>query len=352
MTFFRRQKYIGKIRFSQFDQLTADKAIVATEENVLAALSSKTGEILWRRIFETDNSRGDIKFLHVSREQRNVVNRNGDADPFGVITVSGHNPALVRGWDVNTGNLAWEWPLIAIGDNSNGKYFYKDSYIHHVMPVWGSHIEVTEYHASTGQPKTSKSSRISAGWISEKNCVFTLNYFTCLVKEQLLILDILANENNVKTKAIQGSTISIAGEGFVKAGKQIISLENLQVVMESDSNVFVDERIYQLTQNGKEIKITSENQELLKITDIPETLDNNLKIIASKCKPKKDAPSQLICRFLLSTCDGAVTLAHQDKFRWIREEALTQISAVEFLDLSLSDAQGAIEEELNNKDGE
>lgn len=332
--------------------MSADKAIVATEENVLAALSSKTGEILWRRIFETDDSRGEIKFLHVSREQRNVVNRNGDPDPFGIITVSGHNPALIRGWDINTGNLAWEWPLVAIGDNSHGKYFFKDSYIHHVMPVWGSHIEVTEYHASTGQPKTSKSSRISAGWISEKNCVFTSQYFTCLVKEQLLVLDILANENNVRTKPIQGSSVSIVGEGFVKVGRQIISLDNLQVSLESDANVFVDERSYQLIQNGNEIKITSENQDLSTISDIPETLDNNLKIIAAKCKPKKDSSSQLVCRFLLSTCDGAVTLVQQGKFKWTREEALTQISTVEFLDLSLSDAQGAIEEELNNKDGE
>lgn len=333
--------------------MSADKAIVATNENVLAALSSKTGEILWRRIFEKDES-GSIKFLHVNREQRNIVSRNGDVDPFGIITVSGHNPALVRGWDVNTGNLAWEWPLVALGDNTDGSYYFKDSYIHHVMPVWGSHIEVTEYHASTGQPKTSKSSRISAGWISKDNCVFTSSYFTCLVKEQLLVLDILASANNVKTKQIQGATsgVSIVGEGFVRVGRQIISLQHLEVVQESDANIFIDDRIYQLTQNGKEMKIIGENQELSSIVDVPETLDNNLRIIASKCKPKKDASTQLVCRFLLSTCDGAITLAQQSKFKWTREEALTQIAAVEFLDLSLSDAQGAIEEELNNKDGE
>lgn len=40
------------------------------------------------------------------------------------------------------------------------------------------------------------------------------------------------------------------------------------------------------------------------------------------------------------------------KIKWTREEALTKIAAVEFLELSLSDAQGIIEEELNTGDGE
>lgn len=39
------------------------------------------------------------------------------------------------------------------------------------------------------------------------------------------------------------------------------------------------------------------------------------------------------------------------KIRWTREEALTQIVAVEMIDLPLSDSEGAIENELKNKDG-
>lgn len=54
---------------------------------------------------------------------------------------------------------------------------------------------------------------------------------------------------------------------------------------------------------------------------------------------------------LLTSSDGAIVLLQQSKLKWIREEALTSIVSVEFLDLTLSDAQGAIEEELNNKDG-
>jgi hypothetical protein len=42
---FRRQNYVGKIKFASFDTVsTAKKIIVATEENVIAALNLKSGK--------------------------------------------------------------------------------------------------------------------------------------------------------------------------------------------------------------------------------------------------------------------------------------------------------------------
>ena len=44
--FIRKQNYIGKVKFASFDTVSkTPKIIVATEENVIAALSIKTGEI-------------------------------------------------------------------------------------------------------------------------------------------------------------------------------------------------------------------------------------------------------------------------------------------------------------------
>lgn len=40
-----------------------------------------------------------------------------------------------------------------------------------------------------------------------------------------------------------------------------------------------------------------------------------------------------------------------EDIRWTREESLSKIVAVEFIDLPLSDAEGAIETELNSKPG-
>lgn len=314
--FFRRQKYIGKIKFSQFDSINAEKAIVVTEENVLAALSSRNGEILWRRVLETDESRGEVKFLYVTRDSRNVMIQTNDGDPFGVITVSGSNPVLFRGWDITNGNLAWEWSITPTSENlEDSQYFFKDANIYHVVPVWNSHIEVTEYQASTGQQSSATTSKITAGWITKDKCVLSAGSFVCLVKDQLLVLDLLAQQNNVRTKAVEASSSGIklirGQDGLVQVGRQVISIANLQTVFEDrkQANFYMDTNLIQLVKENKEIRITSDNQELTILSEIPDTLDNNLQIMSVKCKPKRENPSQVACRFLLQTDDGAIVLA-------------------------------------------
>lgn len=78
---------------------------------------------------------------------------------------------------------------------------------------------------------------------------------------------------------------------------------------------------------------------------IPELVD--VKCTASNFESSK----QQICRILLKTSDGAIVLLQKGKIKWTREESLTDIAAVEMIDLPLSDAEGAIENELNSKDG-
>lgn len=324
---------------------------------MLAAVSSKNGDILWRRILESDDSRGELKFLHVTKDSRSIVRGgNEGSDPFGVITVSGTNPVLFRGWDINNGNLGFEWSLTPTSENAqDSQFFFRGTNIYHMLPVWNSHIELTEYHASTGQQSTPSTSKITAGWITKDTCVLSGEYFACLNKNQLLILDLLSNQNNLKTMPLDSAnTIQIVRgqEGFVQAGRQVVSLKELRVVYENRNlaNLFMESGLIRLVKSDKGIKIMMDDQELSVLTEVPDTLNNDLQIISTKCKPKKDN-NQLVCRFLLFTEDGAVVLAQQSKIKWIREEALTRIAAVEFLDLTLSDAQGAIEEELNNKDG-
>lgn len=45
--FHRRQQYVGKVRFSHFDThvQSSKKVLVATENNVFAALNTRTGEL-------------------------------------------------------------------------------------------------------------------------------------------------------------------------------------------------------------------------------------------------------------------------------------------------------------------
>lgn len=324
---------------------------------MLAALSSKNGDILWRRVFESDPLRGDIKYLYVTRDSRNIASHSSDVDPFGVITVSGSNPVLFRGWDITNGNLAWEWSITPISDAADAEYFFKDTNIYQVLPVWNSHIEVTEYHASTGQQRKTSTTKITAGWITKDKCVLSSNFFACLVKDQILVLDVVAEKNNVRSLAVDGTANSITvlkgSEAHIQVGRQVISLNDLKVVFENrnSASLYMENKIIQLLKSNKEIRILMDDQELAVLSEIPDSLDNNLQILNVKCKPKRENVNQFACRSLLSTEDGAIVLVQQSKVKWVREEALTEIAAIEFLDLTLSDALGAIEEELNNKDG-
>lgn len=193
----RKHDFVGKVKNAFFDGISGDRIIVATEQNVLAALSVRTGDILWRKIMEKD-IRGNIQYLHVTQTDKNELTRSGEYNDNDVITVSGMNPAMIRGWNPNTGNINWEWSLTPNTpvNGENALWIYHESIIYHVVPVYGSHIEVTGYYASTGQHVKSTTTRISAPWIVQGNCILAAPYFVCTVGSQLVGVNLLA-ENSV-----------------------------------------------------------------------------------------------------------------------------------------------------------
>lgn len=72
-------------------------------------------------------------------------------------------------------------------------------------------------------------------------------------------------------------------------------------------------------------------------------------IVDASCKVNKK--SELVCRIVLSTLNGALVQIQAGKVKWIREESLANISAIEMIDLPLADAEGAIEKQLKSKTG-
>lgn len=88
-----RQVYLGKVKFAFFDVSThsSKRLFVASEANVLAALNSRTGHILWRHVLEEHEGKIDALLHH-----GNIL-----------VTVSGGGK-FVRSWDVSSGSLAWE----------------------------------------------------------------------------------------------------------------------------------------------------------------------------------------------------------------------------------------------------
>ncbi|XP_044523744.1 ER membrane protein complex subunit 1 isoform X1 [Gracilinanus agilis] len=91
-----RQQYVGKLKFASLECAPGSKKIVvATEENVIAALNSRTGAILWRHVDKgTPEGAIDAMLLH-----------GQDA-----LTIS-NGGRILRSWETNIGGLNWEMSL-------------------------------------------------------------------------------------------------------------------------------------------------------------------------------------------------------------------------------------------------
>ncbi|CAM5166367.1 unnamed protein product [Eretmochelys imbricata] len=91
-----RQQYVGKLKFSSLEASQGSKKlIVATEKNVMAALNSRSGDILWRHVDKgTPEGAVDAMLIH-----------GQDA-----ITLS-NGGRILRSWETNIGGLNWETSL-------------------------------------------------------------------------------------------------------------------------------------------------------------------------------------------------------------------------------------------------
>ncbi|XP_073426418.1 ER membrane protein complex subunit 1 isoform X1 [Dendrobates tinctorius] len=87
-----RQQYVGRMKFAALESgQGAKKLIAATEKNVIVALNSRTGDILWRHI-DKDTAEGAVDALLMYGQD--------------AITISGGR--VLRSWEVNIGGLNWE----------------------------------------------------------------------------------------------------------------------------------------------------------------------------------------------------------------------------------------------------
>lgn len=89
-------------------------------------------------------------------------------------------------------------------------------------------------------------------------------------------------------------------------------------------------------------EISSFNVQLVDHLSRPEVSDAGI---------RRNKRGDLIFRILWTTEDGALILSQSSKVKWIREESLADIVALEMIDLPLSDSEGAIEKQLKTKTG-
>uniref|UniRef100_A0A8C3GUH1 ER membrane protein complex subunit 1 n=1 Tax=Corvus moneduloides TaxID=1196302 RepID=A0A8C3GUH1_CORMO len=91
-----RQQYVGKLKFASLEASQGSKKlVVATEENVVAALNSRSGEILWRHV-DKGTPEGAIDAMLIHGQDAITVSNAG---------------RILRSWETNIGGLNWETSL-------------------------------------------------------------------------------------------------------------------------------------------------------------------------------------------------------------------------------------------------
>ncbi|XP_076672941.1 ER membrane protein complex subunit 1 isoform X2 [Andrena cerasifolii] len=365
-----KQNYVGKIKFASFDTVsTAKKIIVATEENVIAALNLKSGQILWRRVLEKGYA-GHIRAL-------------GGASDGDLVSVSGGVPAIVRAWDLAAGHIIHEWPIAEQNPDriKDVKWHIKDGTLHHILPIYNSGVEVTSYDSKTGDKL--KTRRVSAPFISqETECVLAAPYLACLKGDSSLAILLLVHlfDTNAQPQSVTINTIfgagaqgpyhleSVLGEEPVVSisadgnqRKRILLVREVPVPIlrdiAGDATLYIvsvenDKVLLETTYKNGMTEIAA--MELLTSKSLP-NLSMSLThasllsptIMASVCPRQAKG---VTCRHLLSSQDHSVALLQHNKLIWTREEALSSIVAVEIIELPMSDRDQAIEKEFDQKE--
>lgn len=364
-----RQTYVGKLKFANLDTIsTLKKVFVATEENVVAALNLKSGQILWRHVLEKADQ-GEIQFM--------------DSDDDEIVTVSGRSIVMARSWDPHSGYLNSEWTVTQNTNNRliDTKWFLFQKQLFQVDSVAQSHIAVTTYNVSTALKMSSQ--EIPVPWVAEDTrCVLAAPYLACLgsTGPNTVLHVISLTESVVQTKSLSallegkvggelelvgGSepvvTVTAAGasskhvllldsSGFKSYPHQLPAESKLYIVPYENSNVLLQTLSSEgsLELLGFDLETGEELSDLVGKLKYPNGL-GEADIAAAACSPRKDRGRG--CRILLATDDHAIALIfHPGKFVWIREEALASVVTVEMLDLPVSDTDAAIEKEFDHKE--
>lgn len=350
-----KRSFIGRVKYAKFD---VKRLIVATEENVIASLNIKNGNIIWRQLLE-DSRTQEVKYLHLGKD---------------VITISGGlNNWYIRSWDISNGALLSEWVLLT-ENTVRSEFLIMENIIVHIALTPGSYLELTKHTLQNGEI-INKTQKIPTPWIiNPSNCVCAKNYFVCLSKsditETLLYIDVLSEESKIYSKHIKDLLGEVSGNieilDFESDVPSILLLHNNVARLVTVNEEHIDMKPFILMPNA----ITVSQDDLLSIYQL-EASSNPDKIIKVKVKnhltgndefeidlnypiglgapiiltgQSKGATTDL----LLSTTDDALLLVQlpEGKILWTREEALSNIVAVEFIELPVSELDASIEKEF------
>lgn len=349
-----KKSYVGKVKYASFE---GDQLIVGTEENVLACLNAKTGNIIWRQILEN---------AAVQQMQHFQVNKE-------IVTISGDDKTwYVRGWETTSGISLWEWIINSDKISKTNYWSINNEKLIHIIPIEGSQIEIFSYHLRTGEAKT-KAKKISTPWLTDvSKCVLNTGYFVCLSKDNT-IEEIKYINLNMDTPEVSTINIELSDSGEA----EILNFEH-----EIPSVLVVKDNIGKVVQFKEEVEVFSStflknaininNNDVDQVFQLEINLNNPKKLLRLKISNLNDGhessvdleyPKGLgvpyllsgkckknVCDLLLPSIDHALILVRipDGKIIWTREEALSDITAVEFFELPVSELDASIENEFKS----
>lgn len=372
-----RQQYVGKVKFSYIDPLVTHKFVVATEENVVACLSTRTGSIIWRQVLE----KGELGEIDALSEDADLITVNGGGQ-------------FIRSWDHSTGVLLWETAFPHPQNNDAVQYFKINSVSKEIIKIEivpKKHTKVIVYDFARASLKTSET--IATPWYTgTTRCNFiSSNYFICIddVKKTLQLLSV-KDAGAFILVPLQTFGINLSETGLLNLNSIPYqnSLENPVFALQIEKSAVLleikppgikfiknAEPVDEITSTLFEYKLTlfsisyiaddSSNNSTAQIqaTDIETSteLDHlrgefNLsekrgRVIKTYILPYVKKDHGVSYKLLLLFEDHSVFLVHhQGRMIWSREEALSSIISTEIMDLPLSETDANIEQEFGHPD--
>lgn len=371
-----RQRYIGKLKFSSIDSKSSlKKVFVATEENVVAALFLKSGDIAWRQVLER-GAQGQLQLMAVDSE---------------VVTVSGTGPFVVRGWNPSAGYLHYEWLIQSEKERSKVLWAYNQGRLYQVSLNEGSPgvAEVVTYNVRSGTKLALYS--INLPGVKNTNCRFAGLYVVCLLDggrlrglsiivsdtSKILKLDTIhpALKTSEAKESLESCSLSII-ESSLEIPAFSVTCGDVKTVVTIVQNEFVQDTellpassgvaVVQFSGSNHIKLIASQTAGVINLTgrllesgeNVPEVVSKyqhaftlaDVEISSTLCTLRRDR--SVSCQLLFSGIDhNIIFIQTPGKIIWTREEALTNVIAVELMDLPVSDVDAAIEKEFDNKEG-
>ncbi|XP_071439248.1 ER membrane protein complex subunit 1 isoform X2 [Hetaerina americana] len=359
-----RQKYVGQPIFSKFGEADSGKVYVATEKNVVAAFSCKTG-LIWRQVLEKDDQ-GVINLLHVGPE---------------ILTVSGSNPVYVRKWDANYGFITMDATIQSKHLESPGdkKWTLKSGVLYQVHLNLPSQISVSTYSAYGGAELSYR--LIPSQWASKSTrCIVIGGLLACLQDKLLRAIDLYEEDSTFKIirlpfleqwfdldiNLINSAKKVVEITSLSESKKAIFSIEGIPEEILKPSLILASETVVTAIPWEKNqlviLSAVQSNHSLGLAAHILETGESineyaselqlpatvgKVNIQASYCVPGKVKT----CVLFLSSEDHTIMLYQLSAgMIWSREEALASIVSVEILELPVSDMDAVIENSFDSKE--